>query len=65
LERRYQGRLWQEEMVAEKIDPRLKRTDENQEKLMQLQHNIQAFIVQIRKEFSAASNEEPPSGTEK
>ena len=51
--------------MAEKIDPRLKRTDENQEKLMQLQHNIQAFIVQIRKEFSAASNEEPPSGTEK
>jgi len=65
LEERYQGRLWQQEIMVEKLDPRLKRTDENMAKLSQLQQDIKAFIVQIHKEFEAASGRESPSENEK
>jgi hypothetical protein len=61
LDQRYQGRLWQEEMVAEKLDPRLKRTDDNKANLDQLQEDIKAFIAQIHKEFTAASTIQEPS----
>lgn len=55
LEERYEGRLWQEETVAGKIDPRFKRTDESLEQLNGLKRNIQEFVVKVNKEFEAAS----------
>ena len=55
LEDRYEGKLWHEEIVAGKIDPRLKRTDENLAALNELKRNIGERITGIRKEFEAAS----------
>lgn len=57
LEKRYRGRLWQEETVAGKLDPRLKRTEESLSKLTELRNDIEAFIAQIHKEFAAASGQ--------
>jgi len=58
LEERYEGRLWQEETVAGKIDPRFKRTEESLEQLNELKRNIQEFVVKVKKEFEAASKSE-------
>jgi len=55
LQERYEGRLWQEETVAGRIDPRFKRTEGSLEQLNQLKSNIQEFIVNVNKEFEAAS----------
>jgi hypothetical protein len=55
LQERYEGRLWQEETVAGRIDPRLKRTDESLEQLNELKRNIQEYIVNVDKEFAPAS----------
>jgi hypothetical protein len=57
LEDRYEGKLWDEEIVTGKIDPRLKRTDENLASLNELKRNIGDTIDGIRKEFEAASKE--------
>jgi hypothetical protein len=55
LEDRYEGKLWHEEIVTGKIDPRLKRTGENLAALNELKGNIGECITGIRKEFEAAS----------
>lgn len=55
LEDRYEGKLWDEEIVTGKIDPRLKRTDENLAALNELKGNIGECIAGIRKEFEEAS----------
>lgn len=55
LEDRYEGKLWHEEIVTGKIDPRLKRTDENLAALNELKRNIGECITGIRKEFETAS----------
>ena len=52
---RYEGKLWHEETITGKIDPRLKRTDENLAALNALKGNIEESITRIRKEFEAAS----------
>jgi hypothetical protein len=58
LEERYEGRLWQEETVAGRIDPRFKRTDESLEQLNVLKGNIQEFTANVNKEFESASKSE-------
>ena len=58
LEERYEGRLSQEEAVAERIDPRLRRTDENLAALNELKGNIQEFVRLVRVEFHAASTDQ-------
>ena len=55
LEDRYEGKLWHEETITGKIDPRLKRTDENLVALNALKENIEECITAIRKEFKVAS----------
>ena len=58
LEERYEGRLWQEETVAGRIDPRFKRTAESLEQLNVLKGNIQEFTANVNKEFESASKSE-------
>jgi len=58
MEERYSGTLWHEESVAEQIDPRLKRTDENRKQLDELKAKIYELIVLLSKEFDAASKKE-------
>ena len=58
LEYRYEGLLWHQESAIIKVDPRLKRTDDNIAALNELKDNIKDVIVKIRKEFEDASKKE-------
>jgi len=51
LKYRYDGILWEKDMAAGKIDPRLKRTKEEMDKLEGLQNAIRELIAQIREEL--------------
>jgi hypothetical protein len=62
LQERYEGRLWHEETVAEQIDPRLKRTDENLQALNELKGKIQEFIKVVNVEFDVASKQDHVDG---
>ena len=44
VEDRYQGQLWEAELVAGRLNPKFKRTDEDFAKLNELKRNIQEFI---------------------
>jgi hypothetical protein len=54
---RYDGRLWEEETVAGRIDPRFKRSDENMVALTELKSAIQKFIDIVEAEFKTASKQ--------
>ena len=60
LAKRYEGNLWTEEIIAEQIDPRLKRKDDNLTQLNQLKGDICECIASIRKEFVEASKPGDP-----
>jgi hypothetical protein len=55
LEKRYEGKLWNEETLTGDIDSGLKRTDENLAALEKLKEDIKNCIEKIRQEFESAS----------
>ena len=51
LKYRYDGILWEEDMAAGKIDPRLKRSKEEMEKLERLQNGLREMIAKVRRDL--------------
>jgi hypothetical protein len=58
---RYEGRLWDEEMVAERLDVRFARSEEDLKTLNELKGQIHDVVAQIKKEFEEASKPGDPS----
>lgn len=55
LEERYEGKLWDEEQAAARMDVRFERSEEDKEKLHKLKGDITVFIKQVKEEFEDAS----------
>jgi hypothetical protein len=55
IQERYEGKLWDEEMVAERLDMRFARSGEDLKALNELKRQIHDVVAQIKKEFDEAS----------